>query len=289
MKYYHMDVFSAEPLSGNGLTVVFPERELTAASQLAVAREFKQFETIFIYPQKKDGFPVRIFTTEEELSFAGHPVLGAGAVIHHLFFPGQKDAPIQLILGERIVPLRSRRGPSPGAWPPYTVTMNQGVPQFIQSVAKEHHPAIAAALNVNPADLAPAYPLEVVSTGLPYLLVPLRTDLAAAKIATSGFEAFLAWFQAKFVYVFNPETLQCRTWDNQGLVEDVATGSAAGALCAYLVQHGFRKPGEVIQIQQGKYVSRPTVMEAWVAPEKNTVQAFIRGDVSFFSRGETLH
>ena len=272
--------------------MVLPERDLTAGAQLRLAREFRQFETAFIYPPQKNGFPVRIFTMDEELGFAGHPVLGAGAVIHHLFFPGQKDAPIQLILGDRIVALRSRRGAAPGAWPPYTVTMNQGVARFILTVAEDEHTAIAAALNVSPADLAPGYPLEVVSTGLPYLLVPLRADLAAVRIAIPDFEAFLARFQAKFVYVFNPETLQCRTWDNQGLVEDVATGSAAGPLCAYLVKHGFYQPGEIIPIHQGKYLNRPCVIQTWLSADKSGANApgeiFIRGDVSFFARGETL-
>jgi predicted PhzF superfamily epimerase YddE/YHI9 len=87
----------------------------------------------------------------------------------------------------------------------------------------------------------------------------------------------------KFVYLFHPETLECRTWDNRGKVEDAATGSAAGPLCAYLVKNGFRQAGEVIRLHQGRYVNRPSIIEGWVSPNG---EVSIRGDVSFFAMGE---
>ena len=119
------------------------------------------------------------------------------------------------------------------------------------------------------------------STGLPYLIVPVR-DIEHARISGKGFEAFLDSLGAKFVYVFDPQTLECRTWDNDGLAEDVATGSAAGPLCAYLVRHGIKKQGEVIRLKQGRHVGRPSEMEGWM--EDGNV--FIRGGVSFFALGE---
>ena len=87
MHYEHVDVFSSKPLKGNGLTAVFPEQPLADELLLSIAQEFKQYETIYIFPQDEQGtFPCRVFTMEEELPFAGHPLLGAAAVIHKRFF-----------------------------------------------------------------------------------------------------------------------------------------------------------------------------------------------------------
>ena len=124
--------------------------------------------------------------------------------------------------------------------------------------------------------------MECVSTGLPYLLVPLRSNVSSSKILRDDFEAFLSNFEAKFVYVFDTNTLECRTWDNFGSTEDVATGSAAGPLCAYLVQHKIKKKDEVIDLHQGKFVNRPSIIKGWVS---QTGDVFITGEVSFFASG----
>lgn len=120
------------------------------------------------------------------------------------------------------------------------------------------------------------------------MLVPLKTNLDKAKIVIPNFEGLLSTFGAKFVYIFDPESLECRTWDNAGNVEDIATGSAAGPLCAYLIKNGFRQLNEVINIYQGKYVGRPSLIQGWVSEEKSNKRIFIRGEVSFFGSGELL-
>lgn len=281
MNYYHVDVFSSEPMKGNGLTVVFPERELDDQMLLGIAQEYKQFETIFIYKKNSDGcFPVRIFTVDEELDFAGHPIIGAGAVIHKLFFPLEDEAEISFDLSGRKLTVTSSysdRG--------YSITMNQGSPQYIGEIATSHYSKIAHALNVKEEQIDGALPVEVVSTGLPYLLVPLRDGIAQTKINICNFEAFLEEFGAKFVYVFDVETLECRTWDNFGTVEDVATGSAAGPLCAYLVKHKLKRSNEIIDIHQGKFVNRPSVIQSWMTEDSNESCIFIRGNVSLFAAG----
>jgi len=279
MKYYHVDVFSEKPLSGNGLTVVFPDRPLGSDDMLRITQELKQFETIFIFDKDTQGtYPVRIFTVEEELSFAGHPTLGAGAVLHCLRFHSEK-AQIKVDLSGRQVFVSSEiKGDG------YSVTMNQGAPAFIQEVDNCHYGEIASALGLQAGDIHTTLPLEVVSTGLHYLLVPLKHGIDRAKISISGFESFIGRFGAKFVYVFEPDTLECRTWDNNGITEDVATGSAAGPLCAYLVKHGMARPDEVINIRQGRFLHRPSVIKAWTTRASGEV--FISGDVSFFAAGE---
>ncbi len=282
MKYFHVDVFSDKPLSGNGLTVVFPNSPLGSGDLLKITRELRQFETIFIFDKAADGsYPVRIFTVDEELAFAGHPILGAGAVLHSLHLRAQNTVEILFDLSGRRVSVSSALS-SGGC----SVTMNQGTPSFIAQVDKSRHAQIATALGLRPADIHDTLPVEVVSTGLDYLLVPVRQNIASAKISIDGFEDLLGQFGAKFVYVFEAESLECRTWDNKGITEDVATGSAAGPLCAYLVHHGLACPGEVVSIHQGGFVHRPSVIKAWTSRSSGETQVFIHGDVSFFAAGE---
>ncbi|MDD4599533.1 MAG: PhzF family phenazine biosynthesis protein [Negativicutes bacterium] len=281
MNYAHVDVFSAQPLSGNGLTVVFINKEFDCQTLLYITQEFKQFETIFIFPQSKGGYPVRIFTVEEELNFAGHPILGASAVIHRYLYPEQEAVEIYLTVSGRKIYTKSERMQNT-----YNVIMDQGEPQFLLTVARENYQDIAAALNINIGDLHEEYPVEVVSTGLPYMLVPLKTNLGKTKIIIPNFEGLLNKFGAKFVYLFDPQLLECRTWDNAGNVEDVATGSAAGPLCAYLIKNGFKKLDEIINIYQGKYIGRPSLIQGWATEMESGKRIFIRGEVSFFGEGE---
>jgi PhzF family phenazine biosynthesis protein len=246
---------------------------------LKITQELKQFETIFIFDKDNQGtYSVRIFTAEEELKFAGHPILGAGAVLHRLHYDS-KEAQIKFELSGRQVFVSSEIKNNA-----YCVTMNQGAPKFIQEVDKYRYGEIANALGLLAEDIHTTLPIEVVSTGLHYLLVPLRHGIGRAKISISGFESFLERFDAKFVYVFEPDTLECRTWDNNGIMEDVATGSAAGPLCAYLVKHEMARPDEDISIRQGRFLHRPSVIKAWMTRASGEV--FISGDVSFFAAGE---
>jgi trans-2,3-dihydro-3-hydroxyanthranilate isomerase len=278
LKYYHVDVFTSRPMSGNGLTVVFPKESPDAGAMLRIAQELRQFETAFVFPQSGGGaYPVRIFTMQEELPFAGHPVLGAAAVIHRVFYPSKTEAAVHIDLSGRSLTVESVS--SDGL---YIETMNQGVPEFLGAPSRELYEAVARAVGLSLEDLDPGFPMEVVSTGLKYLLVPVRNHLENARIAGSGFESFLGALGAKFVYLFDPKTLECRTWDNSGAVEDVATGSAAGPLCAYLVRRGVKKEGEIIRLSQGRYLSRPSVIEGWVQDGK----VCIRGSVAFFASGE---
>lgn len=290
MRYFHVDVFSDHPLGGNGLAVCFPDRAPhngvaphSSETLQAIAREFNQFETAFVYPEAGGAWPVRIFTVDEELPFAGHPLLGSAAVIHRAFYPSEPDVSLSLRLGERRLDIVSSRRTSDGHVV-YTETMNQGQPSFIGRVGPEHFPEIAAAFGLAPCDLDSRYPLDVVSTGLPYLLVPLASGLDRAHVERADLESYLSRFGAKFAYLFDTGTLECRTWDNAGRVEDVATGSAAGPLCAWLVNMGLRKPGEKIILSQGRFVGRPSSITGRVGASG----VYVTGDVAIFAEGESF-
>lgn len=277
MKYYHVDVFSSKLFSGNGLTIVFPNKEIDDSTLGNIAKEFKQFETVFIYSKDNEAYPIRIFTVEEELGFAGHPVLGTGAIIHKIFYPHDIRKKIIIKIKDRNIIVESEKKDNI-----FSVTMNQGVPIYINTIPENHYSEIAESLNLTISDIDNRFPLEVISTGLPYLLIPLSNNIDKCKIRHSNFEQLLNKFNAKFVYVFEINSLECRTWDNLGLVEDVATGSAAGPLSAYLIKHKIKKENEIIYISQGKFVNRSSLIESWMKSQ----EVYIKGFVSFFSQGE---
>ncbi|AEV30397.1 phenazine biosynthesis protein PhzF family [Sphaerochaeta pleomorpha str. Grapes] len=279
MQFYQVDVFSQTVLGGNGLTVVLAEGFLDENLMLKIAQEFKQFETVFVFPQENNIFPLRIFTVQEELPFAGHPILGTAGLLHRVLYPGKREINLSIKLGNRIICVTSREE---GSF--HSVVMNQGKPQFLGLVDRNRYASICASISCSEKDLYPGYPLEVVSTGLPYLLVPIRGVLPNLHIANPDFESLLSGFGAKFAYVFDPESMECRSWDNSGIFEDSATGSAAGPLVAYLVSHGYKERGKPIMIKQGRFVYRPSILTGWMESGKPG-NIFIKGEVALFASG----
>lgn len=261
--YRHVDVFSRRALQGNGLVVVLDAEDLSAAVMQDLTREVRQFETAFLAGVDLPGrlARLRIFTEDEELDFAGHPVLGAAAVLHTLLPAPEPEEIWALTVAQRKVEVRTRGA---AAW--VDATMDQGVPQFGPPIAGELAQMYSEALSLARGQLHPVLPMQVVSTGLPYLIVPVRSGLDSAAIRHHDFEGLLAHSEAKFVYVLDPERPEGRTWDNAGRVEDVATGSAAGPAAGYLLHHGFRPAGEPVLIHQGRFTGRPSIIEVCPGP-----------------------
>ncbi|MGL6221329.1 MAG: PhzF family phenazine biosynthesis protein, partial [Lacrimispora sphenoides] len=162
MIYYHVDVFSSEILSGNGLTVIFHEEDMSMQYMQAIAQEFKQFETIFLRQTGEKRFRARIFTVEEELDFAGHPILGAMAVIHEKLYAEIQNATAVFELNNKTLQAESVKMEGY-----FQATMNQGVPGFLGTVEGELVNMFLHALNLTTDHLHPTLPMEVVSTGLP--------------------------------------------------------------------------------------------------------------------------
>jgi len=264
LEYQHVDVFSRRALRGNGLVVVLGAAGLPAAVMQDVTREVRQFETAFLTEVDLAGRSarLRIFTEDEELDFAGHPVLGAAAVLHALLPVSPEEQSWALTVAQRTVAARTR-----GAAGWIDATMDQGVPHFGPAIAGEPGHAYRDALNLAPGQLHPALPMQVVSTGLPYLIVPVQDGLEHARISHPRFEELLAASGAKFAYVLDPDRPEGRTWDNAGRIEDVATGSAAGPAAGYLMHHGVRPRGEPLLIHQGRFTGRPSTIEVRPGPD----------------------
>ena len=258
LEYRHVDVFSRRAFRGNGLVVVLGAGGLSTAAMQDLTREVRQFETAFVTDVELAGRAgrLRIFTEDEELDFAGHPVLGAAAVLHALLAAPAAEETWTLTVARRTLQVRTS---GRAGW--IEAIMDQGIPQFGPAVAGEHAQAYADALNLGAGQLHPALPVQVVSTGLPYLIVPVQSGLEHAAISNSGFEELLAASGAKFAYVLDPDLPEGRTWDNAGRREDVATGSAAGPAVGYLLRHGVLSGGGPIVIHQGRFTGRPSTIE----------------------------
>lgn len=281
LQYRHVDVFSDTPFSGNGLTVFVLETELSAAAMQTVTQEMRQFESIFLTPTAAPNeFRARVFTMEEELDFAGHPTLGAACVLHEKFGSATR-ADWRIALNAKTVAVETVRN---GA--NFKASMEQGKPEFGAIIEGEKRSAFVHALNLSESDLADNLPLEIVSTGLPYLIVPLKRNLASAKIGVPNFEEMLAEFGAKFVYVFELSKMEGRTWDNFGLVEDVATGSAAGPMSAFLVKHGICQPETEFVLHQGSFLMRPSKLFVKVGGTRENISSVkVAGDVCLIASG----
>jgi trans-2,3-dihydro-3-hydroxyanthranilate isomerase len=263
LAYRHVDVFSRRALQGNGLVVVLDSENLPAAVMQQLTREIRQFETAFLtavdLPDRSAR--VRIFTADEELDFAGHPVLGTAAVLHTLLPAPAAEESWALMVAGRKVETRTR-----GAAGWVDAAMDQGVPQLGHPIAGELVEAYRDALNLVRGQLHPSLPMQVVSTGLPYLIVPVQAGLDRARISHPDFERLLNLSGAKFVYVLDTDRPEGRTWDNAGRVEDVATGSAAGPAAGYLLHHGVRRAGEPLVVHQGRFTGRPSTIEVRPGP-----------------------
>ena len=275
-----VDVFAREPLSGNGLSVFLLDEDLPSPAMQRITQEMRQFETIFLRRiGETSRFRARIFTMEEELPFAGHPVIGAAALLHAELYSADESAGFEFVMPARSINTTSRRkGTS------YFAEMDQGVAVFEPPIPAVQYGTFLEALNLTASDLAPGLPLQVVSTGLPYLIVPIGANLERARIVVPGFEALLATVGAKFVYVFDVGRREGRTWDNDGRVEDIATGSAAGPAAAYLVTHNLAAPGERLVLAQGRFLNRPSEIHAMVRGGP-TLSVSVRGQVCFVGHG----
>src|SRR4051794_17833747 len=222
LELHHVDVFTSQPLSGNALAVVMGDRLPEVDVMLGIAQELALFETIFLTRVTRDGAEARIFTPEEELTFAGHPVLGAAAVLHRRLAPRVEERSWHLNVGARAltVSTRARDGF-------VDAEMDQGPASLHEPLSHGSALGFASALGVPSDQLRADLPTQVASTGLPYLLLPVTAaGLAASHVAVAHLPAMLSKVGAAFVYVLDPDTPEGRTWDQRGITEDVATGSA---------------------------------------------------------------
>ena len=261
--FIHLDVFTRTPLAGNQLAVFTDAHGLSAEEMQSLAREMNLSETTFILPrdaeeESREGVKVRIFTVQEELPFAGHPTLGTALCIRALRAAAGK-APDQVTLDLRVgkVPVRftEREGSVFGE-------MRQRDPEFGAVLNRE---GAARIIGIHANELSSEWPVQVVSTGLAFAVVPFeRADtLTNLKFSfTPSAAEFLNGSGARFFYFLSPTRRNGKLEARARMIfyngEDPATGSAAGCAASWMARHGVAQSDEQVLIRQGAEIQRPS-------------------------------
>lgn len=279
--YYHVDVFSPQPLAGNGL-IVYPETSrFNTATMLLLTQEMRQFESIFLQKINEHTVKARIFSCEEEMDFAGHPVLGAAATLHDLLQDGSKKADWTFELRKKTVQVTTEKKDNR-----YDAVMNQGKAIFGEVLDASATKAILKYIDLTPDDLYPGLFPTVVSTGLPYLIVPLKNNFFNARIGAPGLSEKLHAVRAQFIGLLDIDSCSIRTGLNDGSVEDIATGSLAGPSGAFLVKHGLQQPRTVIKINQGKNLGRKSELYVELRTTKDSAaDVIVSGSICKIASG----
>ena len=264
LDYFVLDVFTDQRLAGNQLAVVLNPGYLTAETMQAIARETNLSETTFVERrspeiERAEGVRVRIFTAEEELPFAGHPTLGTSSLLRTIAPECVTDNTVTLALNVGPIPVRFEANQS--AWPSRG-QMTQRDPEFGAILPPAE---VAELTGLRVEDFDPARPIQIVSTGTAFAIVPLRSADALARLDVLQKEstAYLRARGARWFYVLGPEdsgsaTPQWRARMQFNGGEDPATGSAAGCAISHLVYHRAVASGETIHVRQGVEILRPS-------------------------------
>ena len=264
LDYSLVDVFAERALEGNALAVFHDARGLSDEEMQALARETNLSETTFIFPQdaeieEREGVRVRIFTTQEELPFAGHPTLGTATwlYLNHPSLRGADTIILRLNVGKIGVRFDGQSEGEVGV----RATMVQKDPVF---GATHDRAEIACAIGLKVEDLSAEYLPQTVSTGVPFCIVLLQSLEASRRMELVPHEAraWTAKHDAQFFYCVAPLEEKGRAdWHARMQFysgEDPATGSAAGCCIAWLVKVGLVASGREVLIEQGIEIQRPS-------------------------------
>ncbi len=283
--FYIVDVFAETKYSGNQLAVVTDTQGLSSEEMLQITREMHYSETTFICSdqQSNGGFDVRIFTPGEEVPFAGHPTLGTAYVLSEVL--GRADpTEIRLNLGVGQIPVR-REGER--LW------MTTKPPRFGKTYQSSD---LAAILNLQDSDIDTRWPIEVVSTGLPFIIVPLKSldAVKRTRVNTEALETIINEpQQTREILVFTPETYRPDCQLNVrvfvpllGIPEDPATGSANSCLAGYLSKHQVLGSSIVdIQVEQGMEIHRPSRLNLKANKTDKSYHIQVGGKVQLIAKG----
>ena len=269
-KFVQLDVFTQTPLAGNPLAVFYDARGLTDAEMQALAREMNLSETTYILPrdgatEAREGKKVRIFTVEHELPFAGHPTLGTALFLYASDSNPKRSDEITLDLKAGKVPVRftadSDNAGRQRVDGHVFGEMRQRDPEFGSPLAREE---VARVIGIAADEIASEWPIQPISTGLTFTIVPFRNHQTLSDLKFSYVQAaeFLKKTGANFFYFLCPERRDGRLEARARMFfyggEDPATGSAAGCAASWMVQHGVATSDEQVVISQGIECRRPS-------------------------------
>ncbi len=270
-RYVVCDVFTDRPLEGNQVGVFTDAREIPEAQLQRLAKELNFSETTFVYPPEGEGHVrMRIFTPFKELPFAGHPTLGTAFVLAAPLQLGE----IRIETGRGIVPVRLERE---GARIVFG-RMEQPLPTIEPFAEAE---ALQETLGVRSA-----LPVELYDNGVPHVFVVCASADEVAGLTSQGLERF----GSCGINCFARDGLRWKTrmfGFGLGMIEDPATGSAAGPLAYHLVRHGLIAYGDEIEISQGTEIGRPSTLYARVDGRDGIAERIeVGGSAVVVARGE---
>ena len=292
LTFYIVDVFAEEKYTGNQLAVFRNVKDFSNIEMQQIAREMNYSETTFILLEEKinDGYDVRIFTPEKEIPFAGHPTLGTAYVIlNEIIGEPVKKVVLNLKIGQIPVTINYKKGRVDILW------MKQKAPVFSEIFDVEQ---ISEVLSINKGEIDDKFPIQEVSTGLPFIIVPLK-NLNAIKQAQIKREAYFELIgntDAKAILIFSPQTykkendLNVRVFaDYYGVPEDPATGSANGCLAGYLVKYRYFGNNRIdIRIEQGYKIGRPSLLFLRAEEKEDKINVSVGGKVIMIAKGELV-
>ena len=272
LTYFVLDVFTETRLKGNPLAVVLNTASLSTETMQAIAQEMNLSETTFVErrdveTERREGVRVRIFTAQEELPFAGHPTLGTASLLRAIAPECMTGDKVTLALHVGPVPVQFEMQAGADAWPAKG-EMTQRDPEFGMALDRAE---VAALTGLDVTDFDPGIPIQIVSTGTAFAIVPLRSaeSLSRLKVHQEDAAAYLRARGARWFYVLGPAgsttsgkaasglpAWRARMQFNGG--EDPATGSAAGCAISHLVRYGAVASGEMIHLHQGVEIGRPS-------------------------------
>jgi trans-2,3-dihydro-3-hydroxyanthranilate isomerase len=291
MPFLILDVFATKKFTGNQLAVCLDAGNLTTEEMQQIAREINFSETTFVTSSEpvNGGYNTRIFTPTTELPFAGHPTLGTAFAIQQELIGRQIErVNLNYQVGQIPVDIHYVNGEPDILW------MHQQQPKFYDALSAD---VLAPVIGVDVSDIDGRYPIEPVSTGLPFTIIPLNSleAVTKAKLNLDLYDRTVADLPAQAILIFCAETvnpdrqLHVRVFTECfGIPEDPATGSANGCLAAYLLKHNyFDTPNLDITVEQGIELGRASLLYLRAQHTSDSTQAIsIGGKVVKIARGE---
>ena len=291
LTFYIVDVFAERKYAGNQLAVFRNAGDLTGNEMQQIVRETNFSETTFILSDepREGGYDARIFTPVAEVPFAGHPTLGTAYLIRREII-GKDIELINLNLKLKQIPVTFGREEGRSI-----LWMKQKSPDF----GDTSDPAsMAELLGLAVEQIDMRFPIQAVSTGLWFAIVPLK-DLAAVRQARVNRDRYFAESRQNRedgILVFCPETYDRRNDLNvrvfvpfYGIEEDPATGSGNGCLAGYLVKHRYRDSTTIdARVEQGYEIGRPSLIRLKAERQQGAIDVHVGGNVVMVAKGQWL-
>lgn len=282
LTFYIVDVFAEKKYVGNQLAVFLDAVDLTTAQMQQIAREINFAESTFITKMDIENCTaeIRIFTPEHEMQFAGHPIIGTSWVLMNRIYPNQpKNSMLTVPIGA--IPIFQSED---------LVWLQAAQPKFLDTFSAVDFLKFS---NLLPTDFDDEFPIQEVSTGSAFVIVPLKSKQALANLVLDKAE-MNHWLQANcktnhrafYFYFLENKNLVSRMLyieDNQ-LKEDAATGSASTCLQAFLLKHVA--PEIQLVNHQGEFINRNSQIYFDGKRSGDVFDIKIGGKTQFLAKGE---